>query len=108
MTMKANNFYLNILAAGMLAITTGCAGAHDTENSNETGTAAETSTALISFASISPDAAAKHTPLTRTSMDGHQYLTGCDFFWEPGDKIDVRDDNATMQNSGTNSNFTAT
>lgn len=108
MTMKANNFYLNILAAGMLAITTGCAGAHDTENSNETGTAAETSTALISFASISPDAAAKHTPLTRTSMDGHQYLTGCDFFWEPGDKIYVRDDNATMQNSGTNSNFTAT
>lgn len=108
MTMKANNFYLNILAAGMLAITTGCAGAHDTENSNETGTAAETSTALISFASISPDAAAKHTPLTRTSMDGHQYLTGCDFFWEPGDKIYVRDDNATMQNSGTNSNITAT
>jgi len=40
--MKANNFYLNILAAGMLAITTGCAGAHDTENSNETGTATET------------------------------------------------------------------
>src|SRR3712207_650710 len=39
--------------------------------------------------------------MSRTSMENHTYLGGCDFVWETGDKIYVKDDANIMQKSKT-------
>lgn len=107
MKKKANRFHPGILAAAALALATGCAGNDSTDEGSMQGNTTA-AVRLTDFATAAnPDASSRRMPTTRTSMDNHQYLTGGDFMWEPGDKIYVKDDDNTMQNSGTNSNITA-
>lgn len=101
-----------IFKAGMLlaaAIFTGCANdelAQKETTKTDSGKASQT---LTSFASTENTATSvRRAPMSRTSMQNHRYLTGGEFMWEPGDKIYVKDDDNTMQNSGSNSNITAT
>lgn len=108
MKMKANRFHPGILAAAAFALATGCAGNDSTDEDSMQGNTTA-AVRLTDFASAAnPDASSKRIPMSRTSMQNHHYLTGGEFMWEPGDKIYVKDDDNTMQNSGSNSNITAT
>lgn len=108
MKMKANRFHPGILAAAAFALATGCAGNDSTDEDSMQGNTTA-AVRLTDFASAAnPDASSKRAPMSRTSMQNHHYLTGGEFMWEPGDKIYVKDDDNTMQNSGLNSNITAT
>lgn len=108
MKMKANRFHPGILAAAAFALATGCAGNDSTDEDSMQGNTTA-AVRLTDFASAAnPDASSKRMPMSRTSMQNHHYLTGGEFMWEPGDKIYVKDDDNTMQNSGSNSNITAT
>lgn len=101
--MKVNKIYLNLLTVGMLSFMTGCAGDENIDRTE--GKETDNSSELTAFSSVSSNRLMKYAP--RTSMGGHQYLTGSDFYWEPGDQIYVKDDNNVLQKS-TMTNISAT
>lgn len=98
--MKTNKLYLTVLSGALLALG-GCT-ADGPENDKTASGVDLTEFAMV----VNLSGASDRIPQTRTSMDNHQYLAGGDFMWEIGDKIYVKDDNNTLQTSGTNSNIT--
>ncbi|MBB3702386.1 hypothetical protein [Alloprevotella rava] len=101
--MKVNKIYLNLLTVGMLSFMAGCAGDENIDHTE--GKETDNSSELTAFSCVSSNRLMKYAP--RTSMGGHQYLTGSDFYWEPGDQIYVKDDNNALQKS-TMTNISAT
>lgn len=102
--MKKNIIISTFAAAALIVLTTSCANDKNMDSIVPDNDNPETTIGLTAFASSGNNG----IPLKRTSMGNHHYLTGCDFYWEPGDHIYVKDDNNAMQNSGNNSNISAT
>jgi len=108
-TMNKNT----ILKAGMLLATvifTSCAADDAAQGNTAKHDTDLTTQVLTPFATVeksaSPVTRVTLEPQTRTSMDNHQYLTGGEFMWEPGDNIYVKDDAGTL-NKDASSTITA-